>query len=260
MTCDEVERGNIAEDYLLGRLPEQAASEFEAHYFDCPQCLARVELLEGARTELESSPETRPAGNRFRRVIGALAAAAVVVLAVGVIREVARVPVSAPVTVTAPAPNIELPPTAPGARPAEKPDLQALGAIELPRFDALRLRASPTASRRVFLQAMERYERGDCQGAFAGLESAAQQDPKSVPARFFLAVCSLQLDRNADAVRHLAGVVKLGESPYLEDAHFFLAKAHIRMGDLPAARKELESVIALDGDRRREASTLLSQL
>ena len=258
MTCDEVERGNIAEDYLLGRLPEQAASEFEAHYFDCPQCLARVELLEGARTQLESSPETRPAGNRLRRAIGALAAAAVVVLAVGVIREVARVPVSAPVT--APAPNIELPPTAPGARPAEGPDLQALGAIELPRFDAPRLRTNPTASRRVFLQAMERYERGDCQGALAGLETAAQQDAKSVPARFFLAVCSLQLDRNADAVRYLADVVKLGESPYLEDAHFFLAKAHIRLGDLAAARRELASVIALDGDRLREASTLLSQL
>ena len=256
MTCDEVERGNIAEEYLLGRLPEEAASEFETHYFDCPQCLARVELLEGARTQLESSPDARPAGNRLRRVIVPLAAAAVVVLAVGVIRELSRVPVSAPDT--APAPNIELPAQAPP--PAGRPALPALGAIEPPRFDAPRLRVSPTASRRVFLQAMERYERGDWQGALAGLETATQQDPKSVPAHFFLAVCALQLDRNADAVRHLADVVKLGESPYLEDARFFLAKAHIRLGDLPAARRELEAVVALDGDRRAEAFSLLAQI
>ena len=257
MTCDEVERGNIAEEYLAGRLAEEAASEFEAHYFNCPECLARVELLEGVRTQLESSSaETRPAGSRLRRAIVPLAAAAVLVLAAGVIRQMSRVPVSAPVTTSAP--NIELP--APVAPPAERPDLRALGAIEPPRFDAPRLRVSPTASRRVFLQAMERYERGDWQGALAGLETAAQHDPKSVPAHFFLAVCSLQLDRNADAVRHLANVVKQGESPYLEDAHFFLAKAHIRLGDLASARRELESVIALDGDRRTQASTLLSQL
>jgi tetratricopeptide (TPR) repeat protein len=256
VTCDEVERGNIAEEYLLGRLPEEAASEFETHYFDCPQCLARVELLEGVRTQLESSPDRQSAGNRLRRAIVPLAAAAVVVLAVGVIREISRGPGSAPVT--APAPNIERP--APAARPAERPDLRALGAIEPPRFDAPRLRVSPTASRRVFLQAMERYERGDCQGALAGLEAAAQQDPKSGPAHFFLAVCSLQLDRNAEAVRHLANVVKQGESPYLEDAHFFLAKAHIRLGDLASARKELQSVIALEGDRRGEASGLLAQI
>jgi tetratricopeptide (TPR) repeat protein len=257
VTCRDVERGNIAEECLLGRLPEEAASEFETHYFDCPACLARVELLEGARTQLESSAAIGRGAGRYRRAIPALAAAAVLVLTVGVIREVSRGPASAPVAT--PAPNIELPPP-PAAGPARGPDLRSLGEIERPRFDAPRLRVSPSALRRVFLQALERYERGDCQGALAGLETAARQDPKMAPAHFFLGTCSLELDRNADAVRHLANVVKLGESPYLEDAHFFLAKAHIRLGDLASARKELEPVIALDGDRRAEASSLLSQI
>jgi TolA-binding protein len=258
VTCQDVERGNIAEEYLLGRLPEEAASEFEAHYFGCPACLARVELLEGARTQLEGSAAERPAGNRFRRVIPALAAAAVLVLTAGVIRQFSRVPESAPVT--APAPNIELPAPPADDQAARGPDLRAPGAIQPPRFDPPRLRESPTASRRTFLQAMEHYQRGEWQGALAGLETAAQQDPKAAPAHFFLGVCSLQLDRNADAVRHFANVVKLGESPYLEDAHFFLAKAHIRAGDLASAGRELQTVIALDGDRRAEAATLLSQL
>jgi len=258
VTCDDIERGNIAEEYVLGRLQEQAASEFEAHYFDCPPCLARVELLEAARTHLRDSPAVPRAGHGIRRTIGAIAAAAVVVIAVGVIRQVSFAPESPPSTL--PARNIELPGTAPAAPPAGQIDLRALGAIVPPPFDAPRLRVSPTASRRAFLQAMELYKRGDCRQAIGGLESAVNQDPASIPAQFFLAVCSLQLDRNTEAAQHLKKVIRLGESPYLEDAHFFLAKAHIREGDLPDARKELQAVIALEGDRRSEASSLLSQI
>jgi ATP/maltotriose-dependent transcriptional regulator MalT len=39
-----------------------------------------------------------------------------------------------------------------------------------------------------------------------------------------------------------------------------LAKAHIRQGDLASARKELQAVVALEGDRRAEASNLLTQI
>jgi len=46
----------------------------------------------------------------------------------------------------------------------------------------------------------------------------------------------------------------------LEDAHFFLAKALIRDGDVEAARDELRTVLALEGDRRDEASRLLAEL
>ena len=257
MTCDDIERDEIAEAYVLGRLPEQAAAEFESHYFDCPRCLAQVELLESTRSELLSAPHAASGGRRFPRVIGAIAAAAAVVIAVGVIREFSE-PVSSP---TGPlARNIELPGTPPSAPPPASIDLRALGVIVPPRFDAPRLRVSPTASRRAFLQAMEFYQRGDCQQAAGRLQTAVEQDPKSISAHFFLAICSLQLDRNAQAADHLKIVVQLGESPYLEDAHFFLAKTHIRQGDLAGARKELQAVVALEGDRRAEASTLLTQI
>jgi tetratricopeptide (TPR) repeat protein len=258
LTCDDIERDEIAEAYVLGRLPEQASSEFESHYFECPRCLAQVELLESTRTHLLTGPHAAAGVRRFPRVIGAVAAAAVVVIAVGVIRQFSSEPVSAPAA--PPASNIELPGTPPSAAPAASIDLRALGAIVPPRFDAPRLRVSPTASRRAFLQAMEFYQRGDCQQAAGGLLAAVEQDPKSIPAHFFLAICSLQLDRDAQAADHLKIVVQLGESPYFEDAHFFLAKAHIRQGDLASARKELQAVVALEGDRRAEASNLLTQI
>src|SRR5688572_17868781 len=63
-----------------------------------------------------------------------------------------------------------------------------------------------------------------------------------------------------NAIRYLREAARLGESPYLEDAHFFLAKALIRDGDVEAARGELRTVLALEGDRRDEASRLLAEL
>ena len=257
MTCDDIERDNIAEAYVLGRLPEPASSEFESHYFECPRCLAEVELLESSRTHLLSDRDAASGVRRFPRVMGAVAAAAVVVIAAGVIRQFSSEP-AAPAG--PPARNIELPGTAPPVPSAPAVDLRALGAIVPPPFNAPRLRDGSTASRRAFLDAMAHYARGDCQQAIGGLQTAVEQDPKSIQAHFYFAVCSLQLDRNAQAADHLRTVVQLGESPYLEDAHFFLAKTHIRQGDLGSARRELQAVIALEGDRRSDASTLLNQL
>jgi TolA-binding protein len=179
---------------------------------------------------------------------GALAAAAILVLAVRGIEEPAPPTTSATGTREA-----ELP-----SEPA--PDLRQLSAIEPPRFTPPRLRSVEGEARRVFVEAMRSYERGDYAAAVPGLEAAVRADPAYPAAHFFLGVCSLQLDQPADAMRHLRDVVRLGESPYLEDAHFFLAKAQIRGGDVEAARGELRTVVALEGDRRAEASRLLAEL
>jgi hypothetical protein len=41
-----VEEHHVADRYLMGRLPEPEAAEFEEHYLGCPQCLDRLELVE----------------------------------------------------------------------------------------------------------------------------------------------------------------------------------------------------------------------
>jgi Flp pilus assembly protein TadD len=107
---------------------------------------------------------------------------------------------------------------------------------------------------------MELYAAGNYSGAAAGLRRAIELDPSLLGAQFYLAVSVLQIDGTDEGVTLLQRVIAAGESPYLEDAHFFLAKARIRRGDIASARSELRRVIALDGDRRDEAQQLLARL
>lgn len=253
MTCDEIERDDIAEHYVLGRLGDEQSARFEAHYFDCARCLDRVEQLESAHSALATAAAAVNTGltrspRRLWQAVGGLAAAAILVLAVRVIQE-------------SPAPSPVEPPSTAGERPNAAPsvDLQKLGAIVPPPFTPPRLR-STSESRREFLSAMETYTAGNYAGAIPELERAVRAEPASPAARFFLGVCYLQLDWQPEAIEHLREVTRLGESPYLEDAHFFVAKASIRRGDIETARRELRTVIALGGDRRDEASRLLTEL
>lgn len=253
MTCEQIERDDIAEQYVLGRLSEDVRAEFEDHYFDCSQCRDRVEQLESVREVLADGPMTTAARPRRRwwPAAGALAAAAVLVLAIQVNQDS---PPPSPIGTESPAGDVALPPPAPG------PDIAALGAIQPPSFTAPRLRSSTDDARRTFLTAMEIYSRGDYAAAAAGLEQAVRGDPASPNARFFLGVCYLQLNRTTDAIDQLREVTRLGESPYLEDAHFFLGKAFIRSGDVDAARREWNAVVMLDGEKRTEALRLLKVL
>ena len=263
MTCDEIERGDIAEQYVLGRLGEENSARFEAHYFGCARCLDRVEALESAHGALATAVAAKTEDERTSRAgggsrslralwqaVGGLAAAAIIVLAVRVIQEP---PTPSAIEPPATAVDIALPKAAPTA------EWERLGAIVPPPFTPPRLR-SARESRRLFLSAMEVYSGGNYAGAIPGLEDAVRAEPALPAARFFLGVSYLQLDRRSEAIEHLREVTRLGESPYLEDAYFFVAKASIRNGDIEAARRELRTVIALGGNRRDEASGLLTAL
>ena len=52
----------------------------------------------------------------------------------------------------------------------------------------------------------------------------------------------------------------LGDTPFLEDAHFYLAKALLRQKDVNAAQAELKAVVTLKGMRSREAQQLLNDI
>lgn len=263
VTCDEIERDEIAEQYVRGRLGDEHSARFEAHYFDCARCLDRVEVLQSVHDALAPAvaakihdqrprPATRnrPSLRRLWPAVGGLAAAAILVLAV---REIQEPPSSSPIDSPAAPADIALPTTVPTV------DLQRLGAIVPPPFRPPRLRSANEAGR-AFLSAMEAYSAGNYADAAAGLEQAVRAEPALPAPHFFLGVSYLQLDRRSEAVEQLREVRRLGESPYLEDAHFFLAKAAIRGGDIEVARRELRTVVALDGNRREEASGLLTEL
>ena len=258
MTCEEVERDEIVEQYLLGRLEPAQEERFEDHYFDCPRCLERLRVVEEARAELARQATAAPS-RRWRRAMIGLAAAAVLVLAIRtglVIRSGNDGPSGSQSHGTDVATSA---PARPSTSPVP-PVPSSLGDVELPPYTPPRLRATPTEAQRVFRDAMTSYAAGDCGAAVPGLRRSLGMDDSLMQARFHLAVCDLQAGRIQDAVTNLQRVIAAGESPYLEDAHFFLAKARIRQGDVEGARQELTRVVSLRGDRRDQAERLLNQL
>lgn len=65
MTHDQIERGELAELYVRGRLNDADRAAFEEHYFGCDACFEEVQRLEqfiaGVREmDLESIPEPAP--------------------------------------------------------------------------------------------------------------------------------------------------------------------------------------------------------
>jgi tetratricopeptide (TPR) repeat protein len=261
MTCEDVERDEIAEQYLLGRLPDADQEQFEAHYFDCPRCLERLRLLEELGAELSRDAGSGRSRPWLWRAAAGLAAAAVIVLAVRVAQDSdGRVASDEPGGAPTRAEDVALPTLEPPPAAPSTPVVSRLGEIDPPAYSPPRLRGVTTQAQREFRAAMELYAARDYAGASTGLRRAVAMDDSLVPAHFYLGVSYLQTDRIAEAVQELQRSVAFGESAYLEDAHFFLAKAHIRQEDWAAARSQLTDVIALEGDRREEATRLLAQL
>ena len=85
-----IEQHDIVAEYVAGRLPPADAQAFEAHFVDCPACVARLELEQALRDGLSEvyaggpTRDRRPSSTRsWRRHLPLLAAAAALVLAVG---------------------------------------------------------------------------------------------------------------------------------------------------------------------------------
>ena len=69
----------------------------------------------------------------------------------------------------------------------------------------------------------------------------------------FLASPISCLGQDDAAIDQLRATIALGDSAYLEDAHFYLAKAFLRRKDLGAAETQLKKLIELRGSRSDEA-------
>ena len=74
----------VAEHYITGRLSPEEAARFEEHYFDCPECCARIEAATSLRRGLArlAEEEAGAAARRFRPTPAwGLAAAALLAVA-----------------------------------------------------------------------------------------------------------------------------------------------------------------------------------
>jgi tetratricopeptide (TPR) repeat protein len=268
MDCGRVAREEILEGYLMGRLNEEERDAFEEHYFECARCFDELQTLRAIRGELRhrgAEFETRPT-HSFLRWATAAGLAAAVVLAVAVqlwMRPV--LPSGQPEATNAPtAPQAQLPetprPQQPEARVAPGPSLEELARVEPPRYEPLRLRGAPDEATEQFKRGMERYRMADYTQAVEDLRAAAELDPGAAHIRFFLGICHLMLGQDNAAVDRLRATIALGDSPYLEDARLYLAKAYLRQRNLGAAETQLKRLIQLGGSESGEARQLLTQV
>jgi tetratricopeptide (TPR) repeat protein len=124
----------------------------------------------------------------------------------------------------------------------------------------VRLRGSEDDAARRFREAMELYSRGDWRGALPGLRAAAGLDPEAPNIAFYLGACALLAGETDEAIAQLQRTVDLGDTPFLEESLYYLAKAQLREGNATAARDALGKIIVLNGDRSEEAQSLLDRL
>jgi tetratricopeptide (TPR) repeat protein len=251
MDCREVADNDVAEAYVAGRLDEAQTEAFEVHYFECDACLERLDACRALRRALS----VRPAGGRAsapRRGVwvwsGALAAAAALVAVVVSVR-----PASAPPGSGGASSEV-------AALARRSAAFTALGRFEAPHYSPATWRDGSTEAQTHFRSAMGHYMARDYEGAIPDLRRAVAASPTATETRFFLGVCLLLARDIEGGNASLAQAVELGDTPYLESAHFYLAKGLLMKGDPSAARVHLNQVIALRGDLESQARDFLRRL
>jgi TolA-binding protein len=269
LDCRAVAREEIVERYVTGRLNEDDREAFEEHCFHCERCFDELQTLQAIREEARDTEiefETPPARSRSVWIFGAVAAA--LVLAIGVtmwVRLTPRNPGAATVVTKRPQPasppsqggELERPRT---SESAPSPAIDQLARVEPAPYEPVTLRGPADEATSRFRQGMDKYQKRDYAGAVADLNAAADLDPDAAHVRFFLGVSYLLVGEDAAAIRQLQATVELGDSPYVEETHLYLARAFIRERNVQAAKAHLNTVIRLRGTHADEAQRLLSAI
>ena len=120
---------------------------------------------------------------------------------------------------------------------------------------------APQSQRPVELRtAIKNYSDRDYPAAIAMFAAVRNQRPDCVEARLYLGICYLAGDDRAAGIAELRSVVAAGNTPYLEQARFYLAKGLLGTGDIAGARRQLNDAIAMHGDLEQAAETLLARI
>jgi tetratricopeptide (TPR) repeat protein len=250
MDCNQIERDDIIEKYLTGRLDGAEKEEFEVHYFSCQRCLGKLQVSRLLQEKMwekgeEILPQTKtPIRSGIRRRAWALSAGAVVLIVVAAVLWWQFI--------------------GPGRAPAgakEVPSsLALLARFEPPTYIPPALRGARDDAAERFRLGMTKYVEGRYEEAISDLRAAAELNPNRAGIRFFLGVCLL-LSKQTDAgIEELKAAIGLGESAYLEEVHFYLAKAYLAKGDVGGAKEELNWVQERGGNLKEEAAQILAQL
>jgi tetratricopeptide (TPR) repeat protein len=259
MTCEEITQRELMERYLLGRLEQPDRDAFDEHLFECEACFERLQTLRAVRHELAATADalrTEPVraerGSRIWKWAFVPTFATLVIIGIVVGPRMFRSPAQAPETPTTP--------TTPGQVSPAGVEVAELGRFEPPSYPSSALRGSQDAAAARFRDGMTQYTRGDYLAAIPGLRAASRLDPEAAHALFFLGISYVLSGQHDEGVRALRQTIQLGDSPFLEEAHFYLAKAALQQNDATSARDELLRTLALKGPLEQQARQLLGEL
>ena len=222
LTCESVEAAGMVERYTAGQLSPAEQDAFESHFLTCDRCQRAILVGAVARAELRGAPVLHPvrASPRWGLRIGVAVAAAAGLAAVLLL---------------------------PGGEPPSS--LRRLGDLTVaPIYLGIPVRAgAPLPGDSIFDRAMAAYRDEYYGQAVVALRAALDAGVEPAPAEFFLAASQLMTDRPVAAAEGFGRVVALGATPYLAEAHYYRAKALLRLGRADEALRDLEQAAANTG-------------
>jgi hypothetical protein len=211
LTCEGVEAGGLVERYTAGQLAPAEQDAFESHFLTCDRCQRALLLGAAIRASLPNTPlPARPS----RRVgflwgIGLAAAAGLA--------------------------TVLLLPTGEASG-----SLRRLGDLTVaPIYLGIPVRGAPLPGDSIFDRAMSAYRDAHYGQAIVALRIAVDAGVDRAPAEFFLAASQLMTNRAQPAADGFTRVIDLGATPYLAEAHYYRAKALLRLGRPDAALADL---------------------
>jgi hypothetical protein len=251
MICSTVQRNDLVERYLNGKLALEERVDFEDHYFNCDQCFREIEAARSARPVLkETGMRTAPRKSNTKLVWLAAAAIAATIL---VVTTVILKP-----SVHTPAPKVEIATHVP-AQPATY--LVALNQIQPPPYRDNQLRGNESdPGKRAFKSAMKTYPTREWTVTADALTGILKTYPNSRDALYFRAICLLLGGEATKALPEFDQVIALGTAtPYEEEARFYRAQALLVNSNASAAQAELEQVMSMHGEYEAKARALLQR-
>ena len=235
-----------------GTLPQTEAEAFEEHYFGCQRCFSELQLRHGVALELahQSGPKDSAIAPKTRSYAAwVLAAAAVLILSVTgvwVVRQ--RSAVNSTGSTTA-------------LLDSQQKLFEELARIEqVPPYVQATIRGGVGPAQEKFRQGMQLYQQGKYAEAIPFLRSALQSDTELLPGRFYLGISLLMINQTDEAIQILMSLTGSADNPYLEESHWYLAKAFFRKKDIKAGTGHLEAVAGLNGPYAPDAHRLLERV
>ena len=256
MNCEQVSLNELAERYLLGQLSQADQEAYELHYFECARCFEELKAHQVLQTGLKRSASAIRASELPRRIAWRMVWAPIAVMIILLVGfgvwqgwrwyDTRTGPATA-------AQKVE-------QSPSNIPSLILLAAVEPAPYTRVTLRGNEDEATREFQVAMRHYLKKDYAGAITGLRASLRRDPDAIDARFYLGVSYLLTNQTDSAVEELLRTTSAGDSPYLEGAHFYLAKAFLHKNNPARAKDELRKAVALRGRYEAEAQKLIEAL